>query len=332
MSIALYDLSTNISLPRCYDLATARITVMGDSECGKTSLILRWLRHTFQPIEKGLFMEDIYHKSVYYQQLLERIKHESCLASEVKECSKDGTCINAADDSLVKKSSILDIQFLDSEASETTYWTELRTAQISQSDAFILCFDPTNKESFESIKSYYGHIEETLHDDTIDPVIVICSTKCDLFDREVTTEEISDTISKLGLSVKNDYFEVSAKSGTNTAELLCSTLKKIALHKERERDECRRDKAEQQLCCSKSSNNDVPTKSMSSQTSRPHHSDPESDSRTDVRNLETQPASLISSRKEDPNLSATINSKAETKTLSSFPIKPTKRSGCCIIC
>lgn len=335
MSTVLYDLNTNIALPRCYDLTTARITVMGDSECGKTSLILRWLRNAFQPIEKGSFMEDIYHKSVNYQLLLERKKHEDCLGYQGNEFYKDSKSVKAADDLLVKKSSTLDIQFLDSEASGTTYCTELREAQIKQSDAFILCFDPTNKESFDTMKSYYRCIEETLDYDTIGPVVAICSTKSDLFvDREVTNEEINDLMNKLGLSIKDDYFEVSAKSGTNTAELLRTTLRKIDLHKERERDEFRRNKPEPiQSCRSrKTSNIDVPANVIRSLSSRLRHSSVKPGSKTDLRDPQTQPVSLTSSQKEDPHHSGTNNSNAETKTISSFPIERKARSGCCVIC
>lgn len=217
---------------------------MGDAQSGKTSLILRWLRGSFQPIERGTFMEDIYHRTIIYQQLLNKeMEGRSGIGNGNGNDNRDTAEADADDEKDLKRFSALDVQFLDSESMGMTYDNSgIRTAQIKQSDAFILCFDPTNRETFEDLDSYYHRIQEIMDD----AVIIICSTKCDMYmEAEVKPEEVSELLTKLDLSMEDDFIEVSAKTGINTTTLLCKVLRKISQHKKIARRAYRRAKKEQ---------------------------------------------------------------------------------------
>lgn len=185
---------------------------MGDVRVGKTSLILRWLRGVFEVIESGEYSEDLYHKTLLMQELLKKFNMEEDYFDD--------------DGDYLKKFSALDVQILDCNYVDMAYDSvELMTAQIKQCDAFILCFEPTSRESFENLNGLFHRIEENAQD----PVITICSTKSDLYlDAEIKLDEVAERLEALGYSMEDDYEEVSAKTGANVDLLFCTVLQKIA--------------------------------------------------------------------------------------------------------
>lgn len=219
VSKPLFDAERSQLTKKNNDVLSARIMVMGDKQCGKTSMIFRWLNGAFVPIAPGSYMEDIYRKR-YKHGLMEGCK----LGSLGERYSSEDDDVSVG--SLRRRFAITDVQFLDCEASDTTYYSELRSLQMKQADAFILCFDMTNKQSFEAMKRYCKRVEDTLDGDE-DPIIIICATKSDLIaEYEVSFDDVSEMLEKDGLSSAN-FFETSSKFGSNTTELLCSTLKQI---------------------------------------------------------------------------------------------------------
>lgn len=205
---------------RCFDRSCARICVMGDIGVGKTSLILRWLRGVFEHFEQGAYSEDLYHRSLLMHEL-----HK-------KNGMEEDDFIDEGDDDL-KKYSALDVQILDCDYVDMTYDSvELVTAQIKQCDAFVLCFEPTSRESFENLNGLFHKIVENAEN----PSITICLTKSDLYlDSEIKIDEVAERLGALGYSMDDDYEEVSAKTGENVDQLFYSVLRKISRYKKQAR-------------------------------------------------------------------------------------------------
>lgn len=221
MSRISFDPSFSETPPRCLDKSTARITVMGDNRCGKTSLVLRWLRGTYRPVEHGAFFEDIYHRTLLFHQFMQ------------KHLEREGNgagAVGSADLDELQRYAAVDVQVLDCESGDADYDNvEVRTAQIKQSDGFIVCFDPHSGDPFEDVFPYIHRIREILGD----AVIVVCSTKSDLNpEAEYKLEAIDEQLQSCGLSVAEDFVEVSAKTGTNVEKLFCKVLGKISQHKQ----------------------------------------------------------------------------------------------------
>ncbi|CCD24498.1 uncharacterized protein NDAI_0D01840 [Naumovozyma dairenensis CBS 421] len=302
-TLLLYDFQ-KYPKPRCTDLHTARITVMGDNHCGKTSLIFRWLTNAFQQIEDGTYQEDIYHKTLNIETLLndeyplsttntinsittdldyDSISNEPhhTLTDDLLECTtetppdKHDTLhhfladiaksrhvgkqesnydTNNTEDTEKKKASNsrknayqthkhflnrphnIKLQILDSQPLEIADFSELRSKQIQQSDAFILCFDSTNRESFHDIRTYQRKIERARGIDDNIPIILCCTKTDKINERKVSPDEIKDLVYKSGLDIRTDFFEVSSKHGTNVQSLLLTTLVKIENYKYQERN------------------------------------------------------------------------------------------------
>lgn len=81
----------------------------------------------------------------------------------------------------------------------------------------ILCFDITNRQSFDSLPQWVKEFRE----ECPDAVITLCGNKADLADkRRVDNTEAMEFVQRHGLSA---YLEVSAKSNTNVLELFQHT-------------------------------------------------------------------------------------------------------------
>ncbi|KAL3235177.1 hypothetical protein RNJ44_02965 [Nakaseomyces bracarensis] len=230
MGFLVHDLNTR-PRPRCLD-PTARITVMGEHGSGKTSLIIRWLKDRFEPLEQGLY--DIYTLQVSkstIQNFDDPDNEKSLAASETDELlhqnnSELAPLVMNRANSYGNRTTV-NAQILDTSPIEIGEFSELRSIQIEQSDAFILCFDCTTPTALDDLRLYKRTIDAVKSD----PLILICCTKTDLStERLYGIDEITDLLNKLDIPPSR-YFEVSAKHGTNTDQLICRTLAQIEREK-----------------------------------------------------------------------------------------------------
>lgn len=377
----------------CYDLNRSRITIMGDNQSGKTSLIFRWLKNMYQIIEDGAYQEDIYHKNVNFHNLLDDLIRESPERRDDKLMehllkNDDGFLIKDTDlrdyflkinkrisesdlpeevqhvkrhhryefekkKLLMKRCATLDVEILDSQAIETADFSELTSAQIKQSDAFILCFDCTNRDSFNDLRTYQRRIERARGIDDKVPVI-ICCTKVDVMsERKVDLEDVQDFINKAGLSMANDYFEVSSKHDINTQALLNNTLLKIESYKFEERKRMHSSLSNENFGCSEKYNNE-----KLERDSRDKSSDEMEDSTSTSSGDRIMPGdkgelvekkitsfgvsmSNFSKTRQNrtrtvtnaPDLSGTVDSDQKITTITTSTTSPDKKdTTCCVIC
>ncbi|KAJ5066486.1 ras-related protein rab-13 [Anaeramoeba ignava] len=92
-----------------------------------------------------------------------------------------------------------------------TYW-EIAQMYLEGKHGFLLCYDITNRTSFEKIQTYYERIEKGISHTTIKYLI---GTKCDLEnERKVSKEEAQNLANQLGIK----FYEVSAKNKININE------------------------------------------------------------------------------------------------------------------
>ncbi|KAG0663835.1 hypothetical protein C6P45_000731 [Maudiozyma exigua] len=224
-ALLIYDAQPN-QIPRCYDNTTVRIMVMGDNCSGKTSFILRCLNGTYREIESGFYMEDIYRRPLNLPSLLSDSK-----------LSNDHDIIEFIDsNSFDKKISPKEVQFLDASPFEIADFSELRNQQIIQSDAFILCFDPTNMESLLNLRTYQRRIERVRGIDDTVPVMIV-ATKSDLMaERKVSNEDVLEMKNRFELSYHENFMEISSKHDINVKKLFVKTLIKSEQYKYQQRN------------------------------------------------------------------------------------------------
>ena len=118
----------------------------------------------------------------------------------------------------------MDIQVLDSSSLDLTDFSDLRDGQIAQADAFVVSFDPTNRESLYNVRSYQRQIEQVRGIDDTVPILVV-GTKCDLMvDERVSKREICDLLEACDLSYESDYIEISSRDNINVDELFVRVL------------------------------------------------------------------------------------------------------------
>lgn len=219
MSRILYDYhgKDDSTLPRYLDERHARITVMGDALSGKTSFILRCISDTFTNIESGTYMEDIYHTKINLSNLAQDINMEYGNPKSVVHS--------------------IEVQMLDTAEFEIGDFSDIRNEQILQSDAFILCFDLTNIESFLNLRRYQRRIEKVRGIDDNVPVL-IAGTKLDLMiERCVDIKDIMQTLQRFEIDYKKDYFEISSKLNINVKDLLYRALIEVEQYKAAKRKE-----------------------------------------------------------------------------------------------
>ena len=219
MSRILYDYhgKYNSTLPRFLDERHARITVMGDALSGKTSFILRCISDTFTNIESGTYMEDIYHTKINLSNLAQDINMKYNSSKSIVHS--------------------VEVLLLDTAEFEIADFSDIRNEQILQSDAFILCFDLTNVESFLNLRTYQRRIERVRGMDDDVPVL-IAGTKVDLMlERRVDMNDIMQTLERFEIDSKKDYFEISSKLNLNIKNLLYRALIEIEQYKAAKRAE-----------------------------------------------------------------------------------------------
>ena len=215
----LYDFVTNSNTPqRCDDLYNHRITVLGNKDTGKTSLILRLLNDGMHDVNNQLneHIEDVYNRRVLLSNVIEHIDSEKF--SLLKENLKQNKKSNYVSVHILNSSfSIEDNEEHGIDSNNGGFSTELEKIsllQIEQSDAFFLCFNPDNGQSLIDLKSYYFKILQVYNYDAneVPPIFFICN-KSDL-NYTFSIDEIQTTwFDDINvLFVKNEnFFELSAK-------------------------------------------------------------------------------------------------------------------------
>ncbi|CCF58328.1 hypothetical protein KAFR_0E01740 [Kazachstania africana CBS 2517] len=232
--ILLYEMNHN-QYPRCFDLKASRIMVMGDSLSGKTSLILRYVNGSYSEIQQGAYFEDIYSKHINFQALLNYLPQCRPTSASQELRQYLSTCHN--DHNIyTKRSPTIDVQILDAAPFEIADFSDLRNEQILQSDAFILCYDPTNRESFLNLRTYQRRIERVRGLDCGIPIIIV-STKSDLLsETKISNDEVFELLSRYELSSEDDFFEISSKDNFNIRELFFDLLIRIEKDKFNQRE------------------------------------------------------------------------------------------------
>jgi len=75
-------------------------------------------------------------------------------------------------------------------------------------NGIMICFDITNRESFSGVKNWLFYIDKRVPKSVVKMLI---GTKCDLDNREVTTQEAEEYAKSLNIN----YIELSSKSNIN---------------------------------------------------------------------------------------------------------------------
>ncbi|AAS51292.1 ACR066Cp [Eremothecium gossypii ATCC 10895] len=243
--LVLFDFSTDNpnTLPREYDLAVARICVLGHGGSGKSSLVLRWLHGLESGLELGSLAEDIYHKRVNYEALhLSRSQNEyRDLCANPRRLSRDARRaphnVNPLDAPLVVRHHELDVQLLDAAGMDPSDYSEIRRLQVEQADGFVLCCDYTNEESLGTLQLLHRYVVSLRGDDV--PIVISCC-KCDLEDdRTVFLSDVQQLAREFELP-PDSVLETSALENVGVDELFFLLLQRIDYYKEAMRAERRR--------------------------------------------------------------------------------------------
>lgn len=96
---------------------------------------------------------------------------------------------------------------------------------ILEAHAVYLIFDLTNRDSFNSIKSYWINEAESYTDESV--VTVLVGNKCDCPNRAVSQQEIRSLVQSKNLQ----YFETSAKNSTNVNEMFINIAQLLSSKK-----------------------------------------------------------------------------------------------------
>lgn len=150
-----------------------RILMIGDSSVGKTSLVLRYDDRGFNLRFTTTIGVD------YSDRLLEL----------------DGRQVK--------------LQIWDTAGQERFH--SLTTSFFKRAEGFVLVYDVSNRQSFESVSTWMKDIVEQGKRGSD---VVICGNKCDLQGREVPREEGEQLAAELGVP----YMETSAKDNLNVKE------------------------------------------------------------------------------------------------------------------
>jgi len=165
------------------DLNSIKITLIGDSGVGKTCIIGRFTSDQFD--ENSLSTEGVsYSKIEYYYE-----------------------------------NKILNLDLWDTAGQEK--YRSLGKHFYKDSYIVLLVYDVTLRQSFENLKKIW--LEDITNFGEEYKVLAIVGNKCDLYEKEVVSEEEARQFAK-----ENDaiYMNVSAKKGTNIKELFNACFQK----------------------------------------------------------------------------------------------------------
>ncbi|KAL3231193.1 hypothetical protein RNJ44_00832 [Nakaseomyces bracarensis] len=225
----LFNSDDSDKKPRCLD-DSSRIMVIGDPKVGKTSMIIKWLTDSYENIDEDSYSDDIYRKRIQYYSAKDLSDNGVINERDVVDFNMD----KAHRFQYTKKDHI-NVEILDANINDISehYSDELRTLQVRQSDAVVICFDGKWHVSFDNLREYYTLIKDSLQGEENIP-IVFCNTKIDYYmEDKVEFSEISNFLTELGLNYEQDYFETSSKHNINVKELIFSLLYRIEKNKER---------------------------------------------------------------------------------------------------
>lgn len=311
MSRILYELQGNNGsiTPRYLDKTHARITVMGDSLSGKTSFIIRCISDSFTEIERGTYMEDIYHTKINMLNLAQdiNIRYETSDNDKEKKNKKKKNIVHP-----------IELQMLDTAEFEIADFSDIRNEQILQSDAFIICFDLTNIESFLNLRTYQRRIERVRGMDDNVPIMIV-GTKSDLLmERCVDLNDIIQTLQRFEIDYENNYMEISSQLNINIKSLLFNTLVKVKDYK-----------LEQE---SRAKLNEKNTKTASSSSSSSSSLSSTSEQNTPSSTGETQNLSPNNSDLEKVNIKQQRVITKTTDLPNTNLTSDSTNNQCCIIC
>lgn len=253
MALLLFDSSSTWDeSPRCNDVNSARIMVLGDLCSGKTSIIRHWIDHDYQPIARWESSEDLYRFQRSILEIIEGVPGSVDLCDTFgcihknQECAHDHEGPLALNEYLlrlnkkfgyqgIKKTAITEVQVLEAASIDNSDYSALRSLQIIQADAFLLCYDLTSRESFKNLRTYFRRIQRI--SEAYGPCpIMVCGTKCDLItERKISAFEIKGLLQRFGLCAERDYMETSARDNVNVSRVLKSLLIKIEENKKDKR-------------------------------------------------------------------------------------------------
>ncbi|AET41518.1 uncharacterized protein Ecym_8233 [Eremothecium cymbalariae DBVPG len=248
-----HSIDTTTQIPGEYDLTQARISIVGHNQCGKTSLLVRWLHDMFNPNLSGMHVEQIYRKKINYdafcqsrslQEYQELCADPSGISSDVENRY---ISINKKDLPLITRSSEFEVQVLDTTNIDCRNLSQIRRLQVKQSNGFILCYNCSDEESFNLLRVFHRNIVAIKGNDV---PIVVCCCKIDLEgDRVISSADVADLCDEFDLDLSESYCETSAKENTGTQNLFYTILQKIEKYKQAMRDE-RRIQNEHVFCSS----------------------------------------------------------------------------------
>ncbi|AMD22179.1 HGL161Wp [Eremothecium sinecaudum] len=227
-TVALFDYpnSTDRALKDAIRTKEIRISVVGDKACGKSSLAHRWLYGVYENQSLCEEMEDIHNKKLNYDLFSQNataagynaaLDRRRKRVTSVLDTALSGTSEEEEDE--------LVAQVLDMTGVDLKNFSSLRKLQLEQSDGFILCYDCTKEESFNSIEEFYNDITEVKGDGF--PVI-ICCCKSDEVYRHVDKSQEIELCDILGMEPKDSFFETSAKENVGVEEAFYTLLKKVS--------------------------------------------------------------------------------------------------------
>merc|ERR1712038_359333 len=102
---------------------------------------------------------------------------------------------------------------------------------IRDGEAYIIVYDITNKQSFETLNKLLEKIFDAWEDQPTPP-IVIAGNKCDLQSLRLIEKRDSYEFTHFqGKSYKIDVLETSAKDGTNCSECVMTVVNQLAERK-----------------------------------------------------------------------------------------------------